>query len=82
MEKIYLPQLIKPGSVKIMTQDGEVKVTIALELTINLNSDAVHIAAANNENVLEKSKSFKENKIDWMIPDFGTSTTVDFGKKE
>ena len=40
-----MAQLIKPNSVKIITQDGEVKVTIALELTINLNSDGIKVSA-------------------------------------
>ena len=40
-----MPQLIKPGNVKIMTQDGEVQVTIALELTINLNADVINFYA-------------------------------------
>lgn len=78
-----MPQLIKPGSVKVMTQDGEVQVTIALEININLNSDGLQIAATNNnsQTVVEKKK-FHEDKIDWMIPDFGDSPKVDFGKKE
>lgn len=74
-----MPQLIKPGSVKILSQDGEVQVTIALELTINLNTDGVKVSAQAIEN---KKEMLKEEKDEWMIPDFGASPKLDFGKRE
>lgn len=75
-----MPQLIKPGSVKILTQDGEVQVTIALELTINLNTDGVKVAA---ETAVGKKqdKSIPEGG-DWLVPDFTSSPKLDFGKRE
>lgn len=76
-----MPQLIKPGSVKVMTQDGEVQVSIAIELTVNLNTEGLQIAATHHTQNVEK-KSSVEDKIDWMIPDFDLSPQVDFGKKE
>lgn len=76
-----MPQLIKPGSVKIMTQDGEVQVSIAIELTVNLNTEGLQIAATHHTENVDK-KTSADDKIDWMIPDFDFSTQVDFGKKE
>lgn len=72
-----MPQLIKPGSVKILTQDGEVQVSIALELTINLNTDGVKVSA---QTVEYKKESPKDSEF--MIPDFGSSPKIDFGKRE
>lgn len=72
-----MAQLIKPNSVKILTQEGEV--TIHLEITINLNSDGLNVstqAVKNNEIKKEKEKESNE----WMIPDFGDSPKIDFGK--
>lgn len=74
-----MPQLIKPGSVKIMTQDGEVQVTIALELTINLNTDGVKVSA---QAVEQNKEAVQQEKDEWMIPDFGASPKLDFGKRE
>ena len=72
-----MPQLIKPGSVKILTHDGEVQVSIALELTINLNTDGVKVSA---QAVEQKRESPKDSEF--MIPDFGSSPKIDFGKRE
>ena len=78
-----MAQLIRPGSVKVLTQDGEVHVVISLELTINLNSDGLHVGGEHRQDVIQKPKE-KEKKEDvmWEIPDFGTSPKVDFGKKQ
>lgn len=73
-----MPQLIKPGSVKILTQDGEVQVSISLELTINLNTDGTLRVATQAVEV----KPAQEEKTAWAIPDFGNSPKLNFGKKE
>lgn len=83
-----MAQLIRPGSVKVRSQDGEVQVTIALELTINLNTEGLSIAAAapiqaQHQPTLENTKEkAKKNDVMWEIPDFGASPKVDFGKKQ
>lgn len=81
-----MAQLIRPGAVKVVTQDGEVHVSISLELTINLNSDGLHVgaeAASNYKDVIDKPKEkAKKDDVMWEIPDFGTSPKVDFGKKQ
>lgn len=72
-----MPQLIRPGTVKIMTHDGEVQVSITLELNINLNTDGVKVAA--QAAVEEKEKPQKD---EWAIPDFDASPRLNFGKRE
>jgi len=76
-----MPQLIKPGSVKILTQDGEIQVSIALELTINLNTDGVKVSAQAVEQRTEKKMESPKDS-EFMIPDFGSSPKIDFGKRE
>jgi hypothetical protein len=84
-----MAQLIKPGSVKIITNEGEVQVSITLELNINLNTDSIKVVSQqieeNNKEEKKKEEKKKEEKNisdDWLIPDFGTSPKLNFGKKE
>ena len=55
-----MPQLIKPGEVKVITKDGEVKISISLDLNINLGeiSGGVNIlgATGNTPNKKEEDK--------------------------
>lgn len=74
-----MPQLIKPGSVKILTQDGEIQVSISLELTINLNADGLKVDAQTTE---VKAQKVEEKSSEWLIPDFGPSQKINFGKNE
>jgi hypothetical protein len=77
-----LANLLKPNTVKVVTQDGEVQVTISLELTINLNSDNLKISGSpiQADNNVIRNKQEKEPM--WEIPDFFTGPKVDFGKRE
>lgn len=70
-----MPALIKPGSVKVITKDGEIQISITLDLNINLNSNGIVV----NENVLTKKEEEKTSS-EWMIPEFGSSEKINFGK--
>jgi hypothetical protein len=74
-----MPQLIRPQEVKIVTKDGEVQVSIILDLNINLNSSGLQVTAQGR--VAEEQEKPKEDPH-WAIPDFGSSTKINFGKKE
>jgi len=78
-----LPALIRPGSVKVVTQDGEVQVSITIELNINLNADG--LASINASPNIEQKITTQDKKTvedtAWAIPDFGSST-INFGKRE
>ena len=77
-----MPQLIKPKEVKIITQDGEVQVSISLELTINLNTDGLNVTTQKTEAIIKKEKEpITLESNDWLIPDFDASPKVDFGKR-
>ncbi len=78
-----MPQLIKPKEVKIVTQDGEVQVSISLELTINLNTDGLNVTTQKAEAIVKKDKEpIVPDSNDWLIPDFNESPKLDFGKRE
>lgn len=73
-----MPALIRPNSVKVLTQDGEIKVSLTLDLNINLNSnEIVSTQSFETNKTIEK----KEEKTEWAIPDFESLPTVNFGKK-
>lgn len=76
-----MAQLIRPGSVKVVTNDGEVQVTIALELTINLNSDGLVVGQSVRQGDVPEKSEARVDKTLWEIPDFGTVPKLDFGKK-
>lgn len=72
-----MPALIRPGTVTVLTQDGEVRVAITLELNINLNNDGVTSCSSPIAEI-KKEQPLNENP-EWEIPDF-TSTKINFGK--
>ena len=74
-----MPQLIKPGDVKIITKDGEVKISISLDLNIIMGeiSSGVGILKSNIE---EKINKKEEDKVQWAIPDFAPTEKINFGK--
>jgi hypothetical protein len=74
-----MPQLIKPNDVKIVTKDGEVKISISLDLNINMGeiSGGVNILKSDIES---KATKKEEDKIQWAIPDFTPAEKINFGK--
>ena len=80
-----MANLLKPNTVNVVTQDGELHVTISLELTINLNSDDLKIAVAPthvvaDSPVVKKTGTTNDNPK-WEIHDFTSTPKVEFGKK-
>jgi hypothetical protein len=79
-----MAQLIKPGAVKVLTKEGEVAVTIAIELTVNLNAEGLQVNSQvkniSSESVASKEDQKAESTY-WEVPDFDLGPKVDFGKK-
>ena len=78
-----MPQLLKPVRTKVVTKDGECAVDIAIELTININTDGVMTAQAQTHQVDSKKEEPEDNTL-WAIPDFDSPDAfdLDFGKTE
>lgn len=79
-----MASLIKPGSVKVVTKEGEIQVSLTIDLNINVNSEGLPSGVRSlqlNEEVKVKSQESKE-KFEWAIPDFEEAPKINFGKKE
>lgn len=79
-----MPNLIRPGSTKVITQDGEVQISITLDLNVNLNSDGLQISAnATQGSSGDGKKKNDDDEVSWAIPDFSSGkkgNKVKFGK--
>lgn len=85
-----MPQVVRPSTTVVFPQGdkGPVEFKITLELNVNINSNGVQADVANvvssqaapvkkTEQKVEKND---DEDVAWMIPDFGTSETLNFGK--
>lgn len=77
-KKINMANLIKPGSVKVVTQEGEIQVIISLDLNLNINYDNIKVQA---QTILKESEEVKKEDNNWMVPEFFSSDKIEFGKK-
>jgi hypothetical protein len=72
-----MASLIKPAQATVVTKNGELEITIKLDLNINLNSSGVAIEAQ----AIEQKPETKEEPI-WALPSFVSKERVKFGKTE
>ena len=73
-----MAQLIKASDVKVVTKDGECKLSISIDLNINLNTLGVTVGTQSNR---IESQDVKKETTAWEIPDFTQQPKVNFGKK-
>jgi hypothetical protein len=72
-----MPQLLKPSAkVKIVPMDGEIEIT----LNINITVDGKLTASSEEAKVLSVEQ--KEDKVQQFIPSFDSGLKLDFGKSE
>lgn len=77
-----MASLIKPGNVKIITKEGEIQVSLTLDININMNTEGLlsqGIERKSIETELEK-KIKKEEDFAWEIPSFEEGSKIEFGK--
>lgn len=77
-----MAQLITPNSVKVVTQNGEVTISLQIDLNINLNQSGTVVGADSTVNSIlpNKTKKMDDDAVDWEIPDFGPTKKINFGK--
>ena len=76
-----MPSLITPHSVKIVTKEGEITVSLQIDLNINLNQSGTTFTSNNSSGGGGSSSSIKnDDDFEWAIPDFQKSEKVNFGK--
>ncbi len=71
-------QLLQPQQVKLVTKDGECKISLTIDLNINLNQ---------NEGLVKQGMKHEnepdDDEVSFVIPDFeGSGANLDFGKQE
>jgi hypothetical protein len=81
-----MPQIIRPASVKVVQRDGELEIT----LNINITIDGAVTATVDNDKTVtiqqEKQQvqqiQMPEDRVQQFIPDFSSGKKLNFGKKE
>lgn len=76
-----MAQLIKPQNVKVITKDGEIVISLQLDININLNQVGA-LSVGENPVVKQSSENAKseDDKPAWVIPDFKPTEKIKFGK--
>ena len=77
-----MPQVIKPVKTQVVTQDGQCAIDISIELTINVNSDGLHVSATASPGAPRPVSEQENEETLWAIPEFGGPNKVKFGKTE
>lgn len=77
-----MAQLVKPGEVKVVSRDGELIISLQIDLNINLNQTGSIVVEGG---VQAKSQNFAKNETkeedgSWLIPDFKPAEKIKFGK--
>lgn len=75
-----MAQLLKPQNVKVVTKDGEVVISLQLDININLNQSGTIDVTGSASNVATNLKKQEDDKTVWEIPDFKTIEKIKFGK--
>lgn len=75
-----MPQRITPSKIVTVSKDGEVHVTITLELNINLDTSGV-IQVANQHSADSRApEEDEDDRVNWEVPDFNSVSDFQFGK--
>jgi len=75
-----MAQLIKPQNVKIITKDGELLISLQLDININLNQSGNFVSSESNSSPIVEEKKKEEDAMQWAIPDFKPLEKIKFGK--
>lgn len=74
-----MAQLIQPNSVKVVTKEGEITVSLQIDLNINLNQNGTFVEGGVTSTAKVNSKK-DDDDVAWVIPDFKPSEKINFGK--
>jgi hypothetical protein len=75
-----MPQHISTGKIVTVTKEGEVHLSITLDLNINLKADGQFGVTTLAAEAVEKPKEIEKDSFEYEIPDFSSGFKVDFGK--
>lgn len=75
-----MAQLLKPQNVKVVTKDGELIISLQLDININLNQSGTFDVNTFGSAVPAEVKKKTDDDVKWEIPDFNTTEKIKFGK--
>lgn len=76
-----MAQLFKPGEVKVISREGEITLSLQIDLNININSSGAPVVEGIVRTKESNVKSTNEEESNsWMIPDFKPAEKIKFGK--
>lgn len=73
--------LVNPSNVKVISQNGEVTLSLQIDLNINLNcngSPSVGNGYSAPSSPVVKPK--EDDEAAWLVPDFNSKEKIKFGK--
>ena len=73
-----MAQLIKPQNVKVVTKEGELLISLQLDININLNQSGSFVSTA--QDVSKVKAANNDDEVEWAIPEFKPSEKIKFGK--
>lgn len=75
--KYFMPKLIPSTKLKIVPKDGEIEIT----LNINISVDGGVTASSSQAKVSVVEEKSEDDSAELMVPDFFAEPTITFGKK-
>ena len=60
---------------EVVTREGEVKILLALEITLNVNTDGIQVGTTRS------APSPDNDTTNWAIPSFKSDKKIQFGKQ-
>ncbi len=77
--------LIDPNKVKVVAQNGQITLSLQIDLNINLNASGISAASHGNMEgspaiAAKKKLGDDSDEAAWLVPDFTTTEKVKFGK--
>ena len=73
-----MPTVTRRGNVQIITREGEIKITLEIDININAGGDITVHAAAKETSNNPRLEQVEENI--WTVPEFGPTEKLNFGK--
>lgn len=76
-------QRVSPKNVTIVTKDGELQISLTLDININLNNGEFFTEKSLIKKEENKKEIIEELSVEekYIIPDFSSSPKINFGEK-
>ena len=73
--------LVNPSNVKVISQNGEVTLSLQIDLNINLNCNgSPSVGNGYSAPSAPAAKPKEDDEAAWLVPDFSSKEKIKFGK--